>query len=208
MASDPPVVPTQEREVSQTAHDRFEGAGYYDPQPRVALTRPIVLAGQIGCGARLIARTLAARTGLAFAEIDRLVEHEAGRALGQIVLEEGEERVARWATSVLERVVAQRPFGLIVLDLAWPLLPTNSATLGRSSLVRVERDLAFLQERLEHEVRRAGRWILFDSDARALRRGSLLDQAGIVLDAGREHEHRMAEVLLESLEPMLGAKPV
>lgn len=193
-------------------------SGYYDPYPRFILTRPMVIAGQIGCGARRVGRALTARTGLPFAEIDRLIEHEAGCSLAQIAASEGPARVARWSLAVMERLATQRPYSLIVLDSAWPPTSSIKPLLRKLDFVHLQRDSAFLLERFDKERRRTGEWILDglstnEASADLLaplrdRRLPLLREAQILLDAGKQNEIHTAELLLDSLEATVGAIPV
>ena len=191
---------------------------YYDPQPCLRLSRPIVLAGQIGAGTRLIGRALCARTGLPFVEVDRQIEHEAGRSLTRIAVEESVDRLSSLARSVFERLALQRPWSVIVFDHAWPT-PEASAFLGkRVDFVHVERPTDFLFERLEKELAGDNRWLLegqlekVQSEADHARlleqREPLLRGARIMLDAGHQHELAIASILLEALEPVAGAQPL
>ena len=189
---------------------------YYEPALRIALPRPIVIGGQLGCGSRLIGRSLCARTGLPFVEVDRQIEHEAGRALAQIAEEEGEERVARWARAVLERLALQRPWSVIVLDHAWPTAETTYLLRRKLDFVHVARSDAFLQSRLVKELDLSFRWLLeepggwsageLDLAALAAHRAPLLTEARILLDAGDQHEHLIAGLLLDSIESLADAR--
>jgi shikimate kinase len=183
---------------------------YYEPHARIRLQKPIVLAGKIGCTAAAIARSLAGQTGLPFTEVDRLIEHEAGRSLARIAAEDGAERLTAWADSALSRIAGDAPFGLIVLDRAWPSIAARGTLRDRTHLVYVHRSREFLQDRLAAEVERAGDWILAEPRETAVtetgeagvhaRREPILSSAETVLEAGDLHAHRVAEMLLESLE--------
>ena len=202
-----------------TNQSTLEGmTSYYDPYPLLRLSRPVVLAGQIGCGARLVGRSLSARTGLPFAEVDRLIEHEAGRSLIRIAHEDGAAHIEHGALRVLERLATRPPFGLIVLDGAWPAGDSLPQLIEKMDFVHLQRAPAFLHERLLKERQRAGEWIVYgdsmpsaeplDLEAVFARRRPLLDQAGTVLDAGLQHEHRMAEVLMDALGSIVDATAI
>lgn len=186
---------------------------YYEPHARFRLARHVVLAGQIGSATPAIGRNVSSQTGLPFIEVDRLIEHESGRALARLAVEQGGAALARAADSMLDRVSRQTPFGLIVLDRVWPAARGCTLIRSRMDLVHVCRPVQWLLERLPEEVRRAGDWILAgasipSSEDQVLhdllaRRAPLLREAGIVLDAGGLHAHQVAAVLIESLEQLL-----
>jgi len=189
---------------------------YYEPYPRLRLSKAMVLAGQLGCGAAAIGRNVASRTGLPFCEIDRMIEHEAGCSLARLAVEGGAEGVVRRAESVLARLAGQSPRGLIIVDRAW-LPPTAREILRRQThFVYIRRPIPYLLEHLDHEVRRSGDWIL-DGHAAPIRdeielkplldrREPLLCDSRIVLDAGADHANRVADVLLDSFEQVSSAE--
>ena len=174
------------------------------------LGRAVVIAGQIGCGAAAIGRNLTARTGLPFAEVDRVIEHEAGRSLARLAVEEGTRRLEDRAAAVLRRLVESSPRGVVVLGNVW--LPASARPLLRDEthLVHIRRPADFLIERLTPRLERDGDWILggvaapIDDEAALTplleRRRSLLLEAHVVLEAGRAHENTVADLLLDSLE--------
>lgn len=198
---------------------------YYDPHPRLVLDRPVLLAGQIGCGAAAIARNVCARTGLSFVEIDRDLEHRAGRSLARIATEDGPGRLEAWAGEVLLHLARQRPAGLVVLSNAWP--PQDSGFLEELAslvqIVRIDRSPQFLGPRLDTAVSRSGDWIVSawpgwaqamasdtvqdraSRDRFLARRSPLLDSAQTLLDAGDQHENAAAEILMAALERVLDA---
>ena len=190
---------------------------YYDPSPRFLLSRPIVIGGQLGCGAALIGRSLSARTGLPFAQVDRVIEHEAGALLARIAEREGAARVERWARSVLERIVTQPPCGVIVLDRAWPSIEVVGLLRRRCHFIHVKRSPRVLFDRLFHKVRSTDRWLLgeladtFESEADLAKllaaREPLLDEAGFLLDAGAQHDLQIAQGLVESIEAVADGVP-
>ena len=135
-----------------------------------------VRAGQLGCGAAAVGRNLAAQTGLAFAEIDRLIEYEAGgRSLARIAVEDGIGRLAAWADASLER------------------LPAAALRRGASANKRLDSPGS--------PGLRGGEGIgLPEIHAR---RDSIFCDAEIVLEAGDLHANRIAHMLLESLEQIV-----
>lgn len=189
---------------------------YYEPHPSLRLARPLLLAGQIGCGAAAIGRTLTSRTGLTFFEVDRWIEHDAGCALAEIAAEYGAAHVERQAQEVLERLLKQPRPGVVVFDRAWLPKGAGAALRLQADLVHVKRPAAELLERLPRERHRGGEWLLggvawpiqTEADLAPLleQRRELLDEATIVLDAGTRHENELAAELLGSLSSLTGAQ--
>ena len=189
---------------------------YYEPHSSFRLTRPIVLGGQIGCGARLVGRMLCARTGLPFVEVDRQIEHEAGQSLARFAETHGTKRIAYRARAVLERLATQRPFPVIALDRAWPGADTAPLLRKQFDFVHIERPTHYLLDRIEKELHAAGSWLLGDqplvlrneSDLAPLldEREPLFSEARILLDAGERHELQVAEELRSALESVTNAQ--
>ena len=187
---------------------------YYSPHPRFHLDRAIAIAGQIGSGARMVGRCLAARTGLPFVDVDRQVEHDCGASLAEIASRIGPQRLSQRARDVLERTALQRPWPVIVLDAAWPCPKATHLFARRFALVHVQRPTSFLLERIEKDVRRAGDWLIGERpfvfrDFRDLEslhgeRAEILASAQILYDAENQHPHRVAEGLQEALCGMGG----
>lgn len=187
---------------------------YYSPHPSVRLERPIVIAGQLGCGARMVGRVLSARTGLPYVEIDRQVEHEAGTTLGDLADRIGPKRVADRARDALERVALRRPCPVVVLDAAWPSSAATRLFQRRLALVYIQRPTSYLLPRIEKEIHRAGAWLLGGRPAVFRDRGDLaplhadraelLASAEILFDAEDQHPQRVAQDLRSALETTIG----
>ena len=194
------------------------GADYYDPSPRLRLAQPIVVAGQIGCGAPLVGRGVAARTGIRFAEVDRGIEHQAGRSLARIAHEEGVDAINARAERVITPLIERAPFGIIVLDKAWLPLSCSPVLKQATHLVHIDRPVQLLAERLPREVARSGTWLLRgaappDDEPGALEpilreRAPLLNAAHTLLRAEYEGESRIATLLLDSLTAISDAEPL
>lgn len=191
---------------------------YYEPHARLRLGKTVVLGGQIGCGAAAIGRNVAARIGLSFSEVDRLLEHEAGMSLAKLAFEDGPDRIGLRAESVLARLVQRPPHGIVVLDRAWPP-PSAQEILSRQALfVRIDRPADYLARRWAVELERSGDWLLGGASLRLpiqdagdlqpffAQREVLLREAQIVLEAGDQHANRVADLLLESFEQISGAE--
>ena len=89
--------------------------GYYDYHPLVTLDRHLVVAGYFGAETRQIGYQLAALNGLGFSDLDRTIEHYAGKSIWELVWTEGEERYRRLERRHLRRLLAARPLGVITL---------------------------------------------------------------------------------------------
>ena len=216
-------VPTSGYGVSNYGVSGDSVSDYYEPYARLVLSRPLVIGGQFGCGTRLIARSLCASTGLPFVDVDRKIEHEAGRSLARIAHEEGLGRVEEWSTLLLERVVSQRPCAVIVFDHAWPSDEIASLFGEKCDFIHVERDVVSLVQRASKDLSGTASWLAAEglSDAsksddwtldRAIeaifaRRAALLQTAGTLIAAEGLHAHEVAQLLRESLEPFAASGP-
>ena len=89
--------------------------GYYDPHPTLSLPRPVAITGFFGVGAGLVGGILSQRTGLPFSEIDRWIEHEAGRSLSAIALEKGLSTLRALEKKLVARALKQSPPAIISL---------------------------------------------------------------------------------------------
>lgn len=188
---------------------------YYDPHPRIRFERPIVLAGPIGCGAGAVAWQIAAQTGIRFVSIDRLIEHDAGRELARLAVEEGMGRLIARTDAMLERVANETPFGLVVIDRAWPSRAVRDTLRRRTLFLHLQRPEEYLARHFDEELRRAGDWILRDFVAASgapvglrelcAHREELLREAEIVFAGGELHAQPLAQLLLESLERLVEA---
>lgn len=91
--------------------------------------RNIVLTGMPGCGKNAIGKALAARLGMAYADIDEMVENAAGRSISKIFTEDGEQAFRDMESRTAEQAAAM---GGIVIS-------TGGGTMLRTENVRVLR---------------------------------------------------------------------
>jgi XRE family transcriptional regulator, aerobic/anaerobic benzoate catabolism transcriptional regulator len=75
--------------------------------------RPVALLGLRGAGKSTLGAKLAQSLGVAFVELDREVEKEAGAALGEVFAMYGQEAFRRFERRALERVLAEKPTAVI-----------------------------------------------------------------------------------------------
>lgn len=191
---------------------------YYEPYPRILLSRSIVVAGQLGCGARLVGRAVCARTGVRYVDVDRRIEHEEGRALHRIAYEEGPPYIAAAASRILARIVDERPWAVVVLDRAWPEPGGEASLLADLDVAHLKRDPAFLIAHVVADLRSAHGWVAPELEPEALgtsallrlhaKRDPLLRESDIVVEAGSLHAHAVATILIEALESVAGAEPM
>lgn len=120
-----------------------ELSGYYDYHALVDLDRHLVLAGYISAESRQIGYQLAALTGLTANDLDRTVEHEAGKSVRELILLEGEERYRELERRMLQRLLTARPFGVLSLgDGALVDAQNRGLVLEASRFVLLDLDLA------------------------------------------------------------------
>ena len=90
-------------------------SNYYDPGPLILLQRPVSLIGFPGVDQHGLGRDLAALSGLPLIEVDRWIEHEAGQSLGALVQTRGLAALRQLEDRFLDRALAARPPGVLVL---------------------------------------------------------------------------------------------
>jgi XRE family aerobic/anaerobic benzoate catabolism transcriptional regulator len=98
--------------------------------------RIVALLGVRGAGKSTIGPRLAARLGVDFLELDRLVEGEAGLSLAEIFATHGEEYFRRLEVAALHRLLAERRSavlatggGIVDNTEAWTLLERHTTTV-------------------------------------------------------------------------------
>ena len=104
--------------------------------------RLVALLGVRGAGKSTIGPKVAARLGIEFLELDRLVEAEAGLSLADIFATHGEGYFRRLEVAVLRRLVADRRSavlatggGIVENAEAWALLEEHATTVWLSASV-------------------------------------------------------------------------
>lgn len=136
--------------------------GYYDYSPLVLLQRPLVLTSPLREFTRAVAYRTASLLGLPFHDIDRLIEHQVGREIEQLVLEEGESAYRRTEADCLAKVLQQRPYGVVALadqDGTWRR-EEESHEQDEHTLVILDFELANLYWRIQTtgRERQASQW--------------------------------------------------
>lgn len=124
--------------------------GYYDDHPLVTLSRHLALAGLITPDTRRIAHQLACLNGLAFYDLDRLVEHHAGKTVYALALTRGPEHYREVERQVLRSVLADRPLGVVALGDGTLLDAASCRRVdAETTLIALERDLPNCYWRLQ-----------------------------------------------------------
>jgi len=98
--------------------------------------RLVALLGVRGAGKSTIGAKLAARLGVDFLELDRLVEAEAGLSLAELFATHGERYFRRLEVAALRRLLAERRSavlatggGIVENEEAWALLEGHATTV-------------------------------------------------------------------------------
>lgn len=117
--------------------------GYYDQHPLVFLERHLALAGLVTEDTRRIGHQVACLTGLPYFDLERLMEHEAGMSIWEMISTEGLLYYRDLERRVLARALADRPHGVLVLGDGTLLHEANRrAVHTETTLVALERDLS------------------------------------------------------------------
>ncbi len=115
---------------------------YYDPYALVTLDRHIVITSYIGAETRQVGFQLAALTGLGVTDLDRKIEHHAGRSIQELIWAEGEWRYRQLERKHLTRLLAARPWSILSLgDGALIDDSIRQQVLAQAQLVVLDLDL-------------------------------------------------------------------
>lgn len=118
-------------------------SGYYDHHATLQLDRPLAIGGIIGTPYRQTAYHVSSRTGLPFSDLDRLIEHEAGQSLWDLVHEHGEAAMREIESELLRRALRARPAGVLALGDGTLLDEQSRAAVAeQATLAFLELDLA------------------------------------------------------------------
>ncbi len=88
---------------------------YYDPHPLIPLDRHLVVTGYLSAETRQIGYQLAALTGHGVTDLDRKIEHHAGKSVWELIWNDGEELYRTLESQYLERLLAETPRRIITL---------------------------------------------------------------------------------------------
>ncbi len=117
--------------------------GYYDPYPVAELDRHIALIGLSTEETRTVGFRLAGLLGASAADSDRLIEHDTGTSVWNLIWREGEAHYRKLERKHLYRAISARPFGVISLGDGALIHPgTRAKVASFCHLVALDRDLA------------------------------------------------------------------
>lgn len=115
---------------------------YYDPTALVELGRPVALLGWLSTVTRQVGHRIASLAGLPLADLDRLIEHEAGCTIARLFAEQGEPAYRRLEQERLDAALRSRPAGILVLGDGTLLDDANLSRVREgASLVALDLDL-------------------------------------------------------------------
>jgi shikimate kinase len=97
----------------------------------------VVLVGPPGAGKSSVGRLLASRLGVPFADTDDLVAHEAGKPVGDIFIEDGEDVFRELEQSATDEAIATRR-GVLALGSGSVLSPGTRDLLRGQRVVYLE----------------------------------------------------------------------
>lgn len=140
--------------------------GYYDHHALVTIDKPVSLIGFSGAGVHRATYFLSSMTGLPFTDIDRQIEHFAGRSLAQIQIEEGEAAWRELERQVVLRSLRERPPRILCLGEGALLdAKVRKEVMLRSRLVYVRRPREVLLRNIQKGLGESpGRYPLFIQD--------------------------------------------
>ncbi len=123
-------------------------SGYYDYEPLLYLDRHLAVAGLVGADTRAVGYRLAALSGLNYLDLDRQIEHSAGRSVESILALEGEATLRDLEAKSLDRLLRDRPHGVLALGDGALLSSANrSRLMAETTLVALEMNLEQCFER-------------------------------------------------------------
>ncbi|MFT4978306.1 MAG: shikimate kinase [Myxococcota bacterium] len=189
---------------------------YYSYAPTVVMARPLALAGFMGARVPLTGALLSAQTGLPFIDLDRHVEHDAGRSLVQLVHDRGAEAVAAHERRVLGRVLREQPPPIIALGHGTLTDPRTAAMLGAAQIVFIRRPLDELFVQLTADIAEQGLGRFWPLAHRRPESAAALaelygphsggyERAAWIIEASGQHPQRVARIVLDYLASSSGS---
>jgi shikimate kinase len=185
--------------------------GYYSYQPAVTLDRPLCLIGFMGAGVGAVGSTLGALTGLTWIDLDRRVEHAAGRSISHLVLREGLDAWRTIERGELRRALGARPPRIVSLGDGALLDDDNRALVKeRAQLVYLRAPVEDLARAVRRELdEQPGRYPTFMQRGAvvtaaalgpllAAREPGYLDGA-VVVDLDRQAPTRVARAVMRAV---------
>lgn len=186
------------------------GVDYYDYHPSIVLDRPVAIAGFFGVELGQIVGALSQRTGIQTIELDRWVEHEAGKSVSELVLVEGERALKRHELGLLRKALNDQPFAIIALgDGTLTEYDGRKLVLDGAKLIYLRAELDDLLGRIrQHLADSPGCYwpfvlkepeVVDDLVALFDERRAGYESAEIIVDVTGKHPNKVADELLAHL---------
>jgi shikimate kinase len=130
----------------------LQGGHYYDYLPTVALKKPVALVGFFASANESVGQTVAMRSGLNLVEVDRWVEHAAGRSIATLYADQGESNLRGLEARMVKKALAEGPPGIVVLGEGAMVDDfSRKAILEQSVLIHLRYSWAGLLEARMHD---------------------------------------------------------
>lgn len=100
------------KEVEMTSY----ADAYFSYHPTVMPEKPVVIVGSQQTHLGLVVAKLGCLTGLTVIEVDRWVEHTAGRSVQAIVRDRGEGTLRAMRLASFDQAIANKPPAIVALD--------------------------------------------------------------------------------------------
>lgn len=175
------------------------------------MTGPLViLMGPMAAGKTAVGRSLAARLGVPFADLDALIVEADGRSIPEIFAADGEDAFRALEARVLAHALAEHE-GVLALGGGAPMRAESAAALRGRPVVLLEVSEHVASRRL---ARGAGRPMLSGTDPMARWRELAAERgptyrelAAHRVDAGRGSPAHVARTILRTLQLRPSAHP-
>jgi shikimate kinase len=156
---------------------------------------------------------MAARTGLRFTEIDRVVENGVGQSLGQLLRDRGPDALTEASLAALGRALRRRPCGIIILGSAAVSKNDMEDFTPRARFLYLMRPRKVLFDRVCAQLSAVpGSLFQFrlaaprreeDLDPLLAAREGALRQSQTTVDAGDRHPNEIATAILDILDRIM-----
>ena len=131
-------------------------AHYYDYQMTRVLDCHLALVGFFGADQDRVGYSISALTGLPFIDLMRLIEHQAGQSIAELILRQGEIALRRLESICLSQALKERPCGVLSLgDGTLIDEQQRQRVLQQTRLVYLQMDLPQLYWKLRHDLTQA-----------------------------------------------------
>lgn len=179
------------------------------PDPNLKF-HTIALVGLMGVGKTTVGRRLANALSLPFRDADEEIEKAAGRSVGEIFAERGENEFRMGEHRVISRLIANPPLVLATGGGALTHPETLALLKDKTLMVWLKADLELLSKRVSRNNRRPlirGRDPMDVLKIQAEARYPLYQQAHICVETGDVSHQAAVQAVLEALTQHLAITP-